>query len=411
MLLKALASIRKEDTAMAVTDVSMLRKNRKKKKALSLLKKLIIVLVIAGAVLTAVLTKNLWYPKLDGILTKIPVPANSAELAGGEFPITIEGGASYKLIPLDKSIAIVDDSHFFVHNEDGKQLYSAQHTFSRPIITANGKKALLYDLGGKSFGLYSKYKNIYSKSTDEPILLARLGSNDSAAVVTKSDKYPSVLMVYDSAGKNIFNYRSVSRIIDITFNSDGSGCYITTIGVSGGFIVSKILYYHFDRVDYDAAGSPTPIWETDNLETLALSVRLFGENSIILFGDTMCAYYDINGRLTDSYKYKRQLVGYSSDGTVAAMIFKNEELRSSELVTVDCEAGTITEKNLGYEILNVQVSGNTVYMQSKNGIESCTAGGEAVSSVTLDTDYKSFCRAGSYIYLLGYDEINRIDYN
>lgn len=396
---------------MAVTDVSMLRKNRKKKKALSLLKKLIVILAIAVVVLVIVLTKDLWYPKLDGILTKIPVSENSAELAAGEFPISIEGGASYSIIPLDKSIAIVDDSHFFVHNENGKQLYSAQHTFSRPIITANNKKALLYDLGGKSFGLYSKYKNIYSKSTDEPILLARLGSNDSAAVVTKSEKYPSVLMVYDSAGKNIFNYRSVSRIIDITFNSDGSGCYITTLGVSGGFIVSKILYYRFDRVDYDAAGSPVPIWETENLETLALSVRLFGENNIIIFGDTMCAYYDMNGKLMDSYKYKRQLLDYSSDGTTAAMIFKNEERRSSELVTVDCSMGTKYEKKLSYEILNVQVSGNTVYMQSKDGIESCTAAGEPLSSVRLDTDYGDFCRAGNYIYLLGYDEINRIDYN
>ncbi|MDE6709859.1 MAG: hypothetical protein K2J76_05165, partial [Oscillospiraceae bacterium] len=117
---------------MAVTDVSMLRKNRKKKKALSFLKKLIIILVIGGAVAAIVFTKDLWYPKLDGILTKIPAKENSAELAAGEFPISIEGGASYNLLPLDNSIAIVDDSHFFVYNNDGKMVYSAQHTFSRP---------------------------------------------------------------------------------------------------------------------------------------------------------------------------------------------------------------------------------------------------------------------------------------
>ena len=50
-------------------------------------------------------------------------------------------------------------------------------------------------------------------------------------------------------------------------------------------------------------------------------------------------------------------------------------------------------------------------MQSRDGIESCTAEGEPLSSVKLDTDYNDFCRVGSYIYLLGYDEINRIDYN
>lgn len=396
---------------MAVTDVSMLRKNRKKKKALSFLKKLLIIFAISGAIAAVVFTKDLWYPKLDGILTKIPAKENSSELAEGEFPISIEGGASYNLLPLDNSIAVVDDSHFFVYNDNGKLIYSAQHTFSRPIMTAFNKKALLYDLGGKSFGLYSKYKNIYSKSTEEPILLARLGNNDIAAVVTKSEKYPSVLMVYDAAGKNIFNYRSVSRIIDVTFNSDSSGCYITSIGTRGGFIVSNILYYRFDKVDYDDNDNPVPVWQTDDLQTLALSVRRYGENNIILFGDTLCAYYDENGNFTDSYNYKRQLVDYSSDGSVAAMLFRNDERRSSELVTIDCLTGTVSEKNLGYEVLNVQVSGNTVYMQSRNGIESCTADGEPLSSVQLDTDYNDFCRVDSYIYLLGYDEINRIDYN
>lgn len=396
---------------MAVTDVSMLRKNRKKKKALSFLKKLLIIFAISGAIAAVVFTKDLWYPKLDGILTKIPAKENSSELAEGEFPISIEGGASYNLLPLDNSIAIVDDSHFFVYNDNGKLIYSAQHTFSRPIMTAFNKKALLYDLGGKSFGLYSKYKNVYSKSTEEPILLARLGNNDIAAVVTKSEKYPSALMVYDAAGKNIFNYRSVSRIIDVTFNSDSSGCYITSIGTRGGFIVSNILYYRFDRVDYDDNDNPVPVWQTDDLQTLALSVRRYGENNIILFGDTMCAYYDENGNFTDSYEYKRQLVDYSSDGNIAAMLFRNDERRSSELVTIDCLTGTVSEKNLGYEVLNVQVSGNTVYMQSRNGIESCTADGEPLSSVQLDTDYNDFCCVDSYIYLLGYDEINRIDYN
>lgn len=395
---------------MAVTDVSMLRERRKKKKLIGLLKKLIAAAAICGSILAVVLTRKMWYPKLEGILTKIPASENTAELAEGRFPISIEGGARYQLMPLDNSFAVVDDSHFFVYSEDGKMLYSEQHTFSKPIITAGGKKALLYDLGGKSFGLYSKYKNIYGKSTDDPILLARLGTNDTAAVVTKSEKYPSALMVYDASGKNIFNYRSVSRIIDVTFNDDSSGCYITTIGVSGGFIVSRMLYYRFDKVDFDGSGNPTPIWQTDNISTLALSVRRFGDNNIIIFGDTVCAYYDTNGNFIGSYDYKRQLVGYSSEAGTAALVFRNDERRSSELVTIDSLTGTVNEIKLGYEALNIQINGNTVYVQSRNGIEALSPDGALISSVELDTDYNGFCRMSNYIYLLGYDEINRINF-
>ncbi len=396
---------------MAVTDISMLRERRNQKKRRKLLKKLIIVFAVVVVIMVIVFTKNLWYPKLDGILTKIPAPNNTAELAEGNFPLSIEGGARYQIKSIDGNIVLVDDSHLFIHNNDGKLIYSAQHTLSNPIITTGNKKTLLYDLGGKSFSLYSKYKNIYTKTTDYPILIARLGGNDSAAVVVKSDKYPSELMVYDENGTNIFNYRSVSRIIDVTFNADNTGCYITTIGADSGLIVSKMIYYRFDHIDYDEKGSPVPVWESENLRTLALSVRNFGDNNIIMFGDTMCVYFDRNGTIVNTYEYDRELVDYSSNSGIGAMIFKNEERRSSELVTINSETGIINEMALDHEILNIQVSGDTIFMQSHNGIESCTVVGESISSVSLDTEYEDFIRLDGYIYLLGYDTVNRIDYN
>ncbi len=396
---------------MAVTDISMLRERRKKKKRDKFIKKLIIVAIAVAVVLIFVFTKNIWYPKLDGILGKIPSPSNTAELAEGNFPISIEGGADYLLKALDDNIVLSDDSHLLVYNNDGKVITSEQHTHSNPVTATGNKRILLYDLGGTNFALYSKYQNIYKKTTDDPILLARLGSDDSAAVVVKSDKYPSELMVYDETGKNIFNYKSVTRIIDVTFNADNSGCYITTISASGGLIVSQMIYYCFDHIDYDEKGSPLPVWESEKLETLALSVRLFGENNIIMFGDRLCAYFDLNGNTIKSYEYERDLVDYSSNSLIGAMTFRNEERRTSQLVTIDSATGVINEKALDYEVLNLQVSGDNVYMQTKSGIESCTAIGEMLSSVRLDTEYEDFLRLDSYIYLLGYDEVNRITYN
>ena len=396
---------------MAVTDISMLRERRNKKKRDKFIKKLIIVAIAAAVILIFVFTKDIWYPKLDGILGKIPTPNNTAELAEGNFPISIEGGADYQLKALADNIVLSDDSHLLVYNNDGKVITSEQHTYSNPITVTGSKRILLYDLGGNDFSLYSKYQNIYKKTTDDPIMLARLGSDDTAAVVVKSDKYPSELMVYDETGKNIFNYKSVSRIIDVTFNSDDSGCYITTLGASGGLIVSKMIYYRFNHIDYDEKGSPVPAWESEEHETLALSVRLFGDNNIIMFGDKVCAYFDMNGNTLKVYEYERDLVDYSSNSSIGAMIFRNEERRTAQLVTIDSATGVINEKTLDYDVLNLQVNGNNVYMQTKNGVESCTVTGEPLSSVKLDTEYDDFLRVDSYIYLLGYDEVNRITYN
>lgn len=395
---------------MAVTDVSDLKKKRQHKKFLRFLKKFAVILLIAAAAAAIILTKDLWYPKLDGILNKIPAAENTSELAGGKFPIAIDGGADYQLETMDNAVAVLDDSHFFVYDSDGKELYMSQHTLANPVLTVSSKKALIYDLGGTSFSLMSKYKTVYSKSTDSAILIARLSSNDCTAVVTKNDKFLSMLMIYDSSGKNIFNYGSVERIIDVTFNSDNSGCYITTVGSKDGVIVSKILYYRFDRIDYDALGNPVPVWETEELETLAVSVRLFGSEHIIMFGDSMCAYYDINGNFTNAYKYDYNLSGYDSEGNLAALIFSNAERRSTDIVSINGETGEIYEKILDYSAENVQISDGMVFVHERNGIYAYTPAGELYSSVSLDSDYDSFRRIGNYIFLMGYDEINRIDF-
>lgn len=395
---------------MAVTDVSILKKKRQQKKAARFIKKLVIVLLAVGAVFAVVLTKDMWYPKLDGILNKLPVSDSTPELAGGHFPISIDGGASYQLETMDGAVAVLDDSHFFVYNDDGKSLYTEQHTLANPIMTVSNKKALIYDLGGTSFSLMSKYKTIYTKTTDQPILIARLSSNDYAALVTKNDKFMSMLMIYDSNGKNIFNYGSVTRIIDVTFNSDNSGCYITTVGSADGVIVSNILYYKFDHIDYDELGNPVPVWQTENIETLPISVKLYGAENIIVFGDNMCAYYDINGSFVNSYSYDHTLSGYASDGNIAAMVFNNTERRSSDMVTIDCITGTINKTTLDYSAENIQVSDGYVFVQSRDGIIAYTPLGEVSASVELESDYEGFRRIHNYIFLMGYDQINRIDF-
>lgn len=396
---------------MAVTDVSDLKKRRQRKKFGRFLKKFIIIFILALAVVLLIFTKSSWYPKLDGILTKIPVADNTAELAGGNFPIAIEGGAAYQLETVDNAIAVLDDSHYFVYDTNGKSIFTQQHTMANPILTVSPKKALIYDIGGNSFSLMSKYKSIYKIDTDYPILLAKLSDSDKAAIVTKDDKFLAVMKIYDGTGKNIFNYSSIERIIDVTFTGDSGGCYITTIGSKDGVLVSKILYYRFDKIDHDDAGNPVPIWQTEYLETLAVSVRLFGSDRIIVFGDNLSAVYDTEGRLISTYQYTRELTGFDSDSSIAALVFNNTEQRSSEIVTFDCETGEEHTFDTDFTVNSIHVYDSEVYIHNNRDIIAYNILGEEVSNAELSEDYDDFRKLGTNVFLLGYDTINKIDFN
>lgn len=396
---------------MAVTDVSDLKKRRQRKKFNRFLKKFFIIFILALSVVLLIFTKSSWYPKLDGILTKIPVIEKNSEIAGGNFPISIEGGAAYQLESIDNAIAVLDDSHYFVYDINGKNLFTQQHTMANPILTVSPKKALIYDIGGNSFSLMSKYKCIFKAETDYPILLAKLSGNDKSAIVTKDDKFLSVMKIFDNNGKNIFNYSSIERIIDVTFNSENSGCYITTIGSKDGVLVSRILFYRFDKIDYDDLGNPTPVWQTDYLETLAISVRLFGNDKIIVFGDTLCAIYNTEGILLSTHDYSRELSGFDSNNKIAALVFNNTEQRCSEIVMIDSE--TVEEKsiNMDFIINSIHVYDSEVYIHNNRDIIAYNMLGEEVAKAELSEDYEDFRKLDTNAFLLGYDTINKIDMN
>jgi hypothetical protein len=390
---------------MPVTDISgELRKRRNKKKNRRLFKKLVSAAAAAAVVLLAVAAKPLWYPRLEGILSKKPAADG---LPDGNFPLPVQGVADYGLAPLDDGFCVLGDSRFSSYTLDGVVNFTAQHTFAAPALEVSGKRVLIYDSGGKSFSLMSRSREIYNIKTEAPILFARLSDGDFAAVVTRSDKFLAQLTVYDGGGKNIFGYGSVDRIIDVCFDAENGGCYITVLASKGGLIVCEILYYRFGSVEYDLRGNPAPVWKSGAIDSLVTSVKNFA-GGLMAFGDTRCLYYDGNGVLVDNYEYGLPLRRYSSSGSVAGLIFDDFERGASVLVIIDGGSGTMNEIPLERQAEGVSVSDGLVFVHAGREILVRDAAGELSGSIAADTEFVGFLRIADYIYILGYDEINRV---
>lgn len=392
------------------TDVSELRARQKAKAKRNFLIKLFIVIIAAVIAVVAVFTKSLWYPYLDGILKKVPGTSNvgiggNAVLAEGEFPLSINNGSDYQMKAMDDYLAIIDDSHFFVYDTDGSEVKKKQHSYSNPILTVSDKKALIYDLGGNGFSLESKYKSLYSLSTENTILLAELSTNDCAAVVTKSDKYLSLLDVYNAKGVKIFTYKSYDgRIIDVTFLSDNSGVILTILSASDGMIKSELLKLKFDSLSAE--------WRSDSTSALAVDASIDENNSIVLFGDTKCSYVNDAGIILAEHEYGDDLLDYASSPELAAVLLENSALRKYTLMLVssnNCTEAVYAE--IPEAARHIAVRDRMVYVLTGSGIYTYNNMGLEVSGVNLTDSYDNFCPINGYMFLLGYDEINRIDFS
>ena len=384
-------------------DVSELGRKNDKKRAIILI---VTVVFITAIVLIAVFTKHIWMPVIKGEPEEQPV---STELAVNEaneddrFNISIESGMGYQLMPMDNALALLDDSSFHVYNLDGKVMNEAQHSYANPILCTSKTKALIYDVGGTQFRLEGKSKTVYDKQTDGVIYLARLSETDCAAVVTKSDKYLSELRVYNEKGNVFFSYYSYdSRIIDIEFNKNSTGCIITVLSAEKGELISKMINYSF--------GEESPVWTSVGVPTLAMDVRWFDNDTIAMVGDTAYALFDSNGTLLNKYTYDMPITDYASSTSAVAVITENSDLRRTVLTIFTPGAAPVVRVLDGGE-KDVFISGSDIYLLAGDYIDIFSSAGEKVGLVNKLSDrFEKLCKNGKYIYLLGYDSIGRIDY-
>lgn len=386
--------------AQQVQDIVLLRRRRIRRRRMQ---KGLLVLVVLLVALGLYLKRDEWFPKLEGIGSRYQtIRQNDGTLADGNFPLSVSGGIEYDTAELDGDLAILSDAYFYLYSIDGNQIESRQHAYANARMEAAGKKALIYESSGSRFRVEGTYKTVYQKDLDEQIVFARISAKGYVAVVTTSELCACVIRVYDDNGDEIYTRDCVERVIDLSFSPEGDGCTIAMLNASEGQMITTIRAFRFkETVDR---------WTAPPLDTLCISVYNTNDGGVFLMGDTKCAYYDSNGQLTGSYTYTGKLVdGTCRDGK-AALLFENETKRQSSLVLLKRSVDEPAEISFDTIVKSVAVQNGNAYVLTKSEILSYSFGGKPEKSVPVSDSYESFKQVDDYMFLFGYDKIDRIDY-
>lgn len=387
-------------------DMRELKRHRNRKKLARGLRKLVIVLIIAAAALGVYLTRAKWLPFFDGIASRyMSTIQNDGTLAEGNFPLKLTGGAVYQSGEMDNAFATLNDTHLSIYNTDGATLSAQQHNYSNPVMRTNDRKALVYDSGGGGFLLQSKYKTIYEKSLQENIILARLGKNDNAAVITSNDQFVSVMTVYNGSGQEIYRWKSVEdRVIDVAFTSSGDGCAVTTCNAMSGRIITRVYRFNFSKEEEQ--------WRSEAMDMLGISASFLSNGHLVIFGDIAAYMLDKDGSFIGEYAYPAQLIGYGASGDYAALLMDNQQRRKGSLVTLDGdtfqELAHVTLEDTGKQLV---VSGSSAMVLTDRSVDAYSKQGTLAATAEVTPQYKSFRRIGNHIFLIAGESIDRIDFS
>lgn len=381
-------------------DIVILRRRRKRRRQMA---KFIAFILLASIIFGLYVKRDVWFPKLEGIGSRFQsVKSSGGELSGENFPLNISGGIDYQVGNLNGYLAILSDAYIYIYTEDGELYEERQHAYANAMLQTSGKKALIYESGGNKFRIDNKRKNLYTKKMEQNIIFARISENGNVAVITTSDTYICKLTVFDDSGEEIYSRNCVERVIDLTFNEDGTGCILATSDAADGEIISKIISVSFD--------SKKDKWTSDALNTMCLKTY-YDRNGILVLGDTKCAYYSNNGELLTSYDYPSSLVDWDYRDGKIAMLFENEIKRQNYFTTIDSEKREPNQNEISNSSANcIRISGGQVLILSKEGIIKYDFNGGGEKNISSESAYEKFILIDNYIFLLGYDRIDRIEY-
>lgn len=393
-----------DDDIVNITDIRAARKKEKTKKRIKKFIALGIVVVFVGS---AYGFRNKWVPKLEGILDKPhKTIVNDGETQKGNFPIELDDNSNVKITGFDNRLMTIDKNHIIMYDESGNEENNISHTYADPIAKTSGKRILLYDNGGNSFEVLTRKNQVYTKTTDNPILVASMASNSNVAVVTTSEKYVSCVTIYDSNGTEIYTWESNQRVMDVTFNDKGTGCYISAFVSEKGSLKSVVHYVKFD--------STKEVMKSKKLDTLVLKAMPTNNNCIWVVGDDKFYKLDKNGNIIFEYDYDGELIDYDFSSTTAAVTYKGVVNKTGKLAAFNSDSdknGPDSVTTIENQIpKKLKIFSNKIMLLSEKDISTYDTSGNKLATANVSIDYQNFTFFNENIYFLGCRDINKISF-
>ncbi len=380
-----------------------MRKLRRKRKAKRTFKNLLFVFAVVLVVGIIYVTQDRWIVYLDGILERAEVNAEfgEASIAEGNYPIDISKKTNTAIGTLGNGWTLFADTEFYVYDHSGDISFSVQATYANPIITSAEKRTLIYDLGGYNFMVCNSKKQIFSKKLTNQILLGAVGADGSVAIVTSTDKYSSYLTVYDRNGSEIFHWADGNMITAIAIDDSGRGCLVSSSYALGGEFNSCVTALDFSSTEIQFKTSPVKAL------TFALG---YSHDGFWLIADDALYRFSREGDVDFTSKFDFDLVSYSLSDSTCALVFESVGVNHTNISIFTHDSSDITQLTLEDNVNHISVSDSTVYYNTDSTLYAVSSKGESLATAQLDDVYRAFAVLDDSVYLMGYRNIQRIDF-
>lgn len=195
----------------------------------------------------------------------------------------------------NRPLVLYEDSAKVLSSSAG-ELFDMKLEYADSKVISRNSRALIYSNSANKITLMSKTEKLGDFTEDGTVVAAALAKNGSFATSYAHEDYQSVLSVYNSRFKKIFQWNcSQERIADISLSGNGKKAAVVAVGAENAEIYTRLLVF--------GVRSAEPEIDLRFDGTLFLRVAYTSSNKIIAVGDNRTVVLNRKGETVDELVY------------------------------------------------------------------------------------------------------------
>lgn len=331
-----------------------------------------------------------------------PFKDAALDVGKGGFPVNLPGSTGYVLDDFGDNFCLLTDTYLYTYTAEGANISSVQHGFQNPVMSTNSKRIMVYDRNGRGVKCYSRTGELFSVSTDEPIVFGKMGNDERCAVVTTSARYANCLCVYNSEKTLIFRYSSpTKKIMQIEFSDNDKSIYMTLLGEKAGELILSVA-----RIDIDTATTDLK-WSTEIGSDVTYALDCSSDGVYVVTSGGSFLLDRETGEIVAEGSFSKEISGIPENDGLYSVIFRDTGSNGNVVVVYNkkLEAmNSIAPDNLtAFDVKN-----GRLYLLAENKLYAYDSSLALIKEYTLDDVYSDVRIIGSSAYLLGYNSVQRI---
>lgn len=194
----------------------------------------------------------------------------------------------------DKYITVLNKKTLYTYNSSGESISENDVNISSPIFANNGKFLAIAENNGNNLFLISGTNILWQNTLDGNIAKISVNKNGYVSVIISGTTYKSIVISFDSKGKELFKtYISNNIAIAADISNDNKYLSIAEIDYSGSIIKSMVKNISIEKAKTDPTNSVIYTYNLKDNELLS-NIKYQDKNNFICLTNENIYLLDIN---------------------------------------------------------------------------------------------------------------------